>query len=66
LGNPRVSTERYLKGEKVRISNGPLCGLQGTMVDQGKKYLLIRIDAISKSPLVNIPAGNVRKWIANI
>jgi len=61
-GNPKISTESYFKGSKVRISSGPLSGLQGTLVDQkGNSCLLIRINSMDKNLLVDIPASNVSK-----
>ncbi|MFC2120729.1 UpxY family transcription antiterminator [Bacteroidota bacterium] len=52
-----VTTERYKKGEIINISQGPLKGNKGEIVEiQGKKQFLIRIENIGYSLLVKCPA----------
>lgn len=52
-----VTTERYKKGEIISITQGPLKGNKGEIVEiQGKKQFLIRIENVGYSLLVKCPA----------
>ncbi|MFC2097374.1 UpxY family transcription antiterminator [Bacteroidota bacterium] len=52
-----VTTEKYRKGEIINISQGPLKGNKGEIIEiQGKKKFLIRIENIGYSLLVKCPA----------
>jgi transcriptional antiterminator RfaH len=47
-----------LAGTRVEIIAGPLMGITGELVDYaGKKRVIIRIEEISKSMLVNVPSN---------
>jgi len=49
------STENLPVGTRVEITAGPLMGITGELVDYaGKKRVIIRIEEISKSILINI------------
>jgi transcriptional antiterminator RfaH len=51
-----VSPEQFREGDKVKIRSGPLFGISGELVEfRGKKLVLMRIEQIGQSLLVNIP-----------
>jgi transcriptional antiterminator RfaH len=51
-----VSPEKFREGDKVEVRTGPLFGLSGELVEfRGKRLVLMRIDQIGQSLLVNIP-----------
>lgn len=51
-----VSADRFNEGDRVEVRTGPLFGLQGELVEfRGKRLVLLRIDQIGQSILVNIP-----------
>lgn len=51
-----VSAEKFREGDKVEVRTGPLFGLSGELVEfRGKRLVLMRIDQIGQSLLVNIP-----------
>jgi hypothetical protein len=51
-----VTADRFHEGDKVEVRTGPLFGLSGELVEfRGKRLVLMRIDQIGQSLLVNIP-----------
>lgn len=57
-----LSTERFKKGQQIIIKEGALNGLQGEIVSiLNKKALLLRIDHVGYSLLVEIPAGFAKR-----
>ena len=49
-------TESLIKGTRVEIKAGPLTGISGELVEHaGKKRVIIRIEEINKTLLVNVP-----------
>jgi transcription antitermination factor NusG len=57
-----ISEEVFTPGDTVEVLQGSLRGLKGSFVDfRGKKYILLRIDAINQSLVVHIPPGWVKK-----
>jgi transcriptional antiterminator RfaH len=57
-----VSSEKFNYGEKVKIQSGSLAGIEGELVDfRGEQKVLLRIDKIDYSLLVNIPASRLKK-----
>jgi len=56
-----VSTELFTKGQIVEINTGSMQGIQGEIVSiSGKKKLLLRIDNIGYSLIVELPATCVK------
>jgi transcriptional antiterminator RfaH len=50
--------ERFDTGKKIKIIAGPLMGLSGELIEyQSKRKVLIRIDHIDQSVLINISAS---------
>ncbi len=50
-----LSTENYIKGHKVKITNGPMAGIIGEIIEvRGNKKLIIRIEPIGYSILLNL------------
>jgi transcription antitermination factor NusG len=50
-----ISTDEFKQGERVQVTHGPLFGFQGTFVEyKGKKRVMLRIDAVGQSLLVEI------------
>ena len=50
-----ISEHQFTKGEMVKIVAGPLQGLIGELVDfQTQKRLLLKIDHVGQSVLINI------------
>lgn len=57
-----VSADQFREGDKVRIRSGPLYGIAGELVEfRGKKLVLMRIEQIGQSLLVNIPVSLLEK-----
>lgn len=51
-----VSSEKFQPGDKVEVRTGSLFGLTGELVEfRGKRLVLVRIEQIGQSLLVNIP-----------
>ncbi len=62
LANSNAEIEKTIKnfksGQRVKVVDGPLKGLNGELVVHGrKKRFLVRIDHIAQNLLVNIPAS---------
>lgn len=54
--------ERIEPGSRVEIRSGSLMGIEGELVEhQGKRKVVIRIDHISHSLLVTLPANYITK-----
>ncbi len=52
----------FVKGDEVRINNGPLSGMEGFLVDfRGRRWFEIYISAIGKSILVDCTENIVKK-----
>jgi transcription antitermination factor NusG len=57
-----ISTERFNVGEPIEVTMGPLKGMQGVFVDKkGSKRIMMRIDAINQSLLIDINPAYVKK-----
>ena len=57
-----LTTQKIKPGEKIRINSGVLTGMEGEMVSyRGKNNLIVRIDQIGQSLLVNIPNEYIEK-----
>jgi transcriptional antiterminator RfaH len=55
-----LTVEKLQPGSKIRIISGVFTGIEGEMVDfRGKKNLIIRIDQVGQSILVNLPNEDV-------
>lgn len=53
-----VSPVQFREGDKVKIRSGHLLGISGELVEfRGKKLVLMRIEQIGQSLLVNIPVS---------
>jgi transcription antitermination factor NusG len=49
------------KGARVEIKTGPLCGIAGELFENaGKKRVIIRIEEINKTLLINVPCNYLR------
>ena len=57
------STQNFLKGEKIKITQGPLQGYEGEVVRDinGKKKVIIRISNIGYSLVIETPVSIVMK-----
>lgn len=53
------SNESFSKGDKIRITEGPLCGLNGEVVhdSKGKQKVIIRIENIGYSMVIESPSS---------
>ena len=55
-----VVERNFVKGDKITITAGPLCGLEGEFIETaGKCKVLVRIDAINHALLVSVPMAHV-------
>ena len=55
LGYPIITNRKYNVGDKLKIINGPLCGLEGHLTTQrGRNKLAITIKTIDRSILVEV------------
>lgn len=53
--------EKFSMGDKIEVTAGPLMGLTGELVEyQSKRKVLIRIDHIDQSILINISAAYLK------
>lgn len=53
---------KFCKGEKVKITSGPLAGLKGILMQQkGKTVFGVQIEAINKIISINISTSSVEK-----
>jgi len=56
-----VSNDKFSKGQDIEIIAGPLKGLKGELVDfQNEKRLILKIDSIGQTLLIQIPNNAVR------
>ena len=62
VGDYEISTDSFDLGDKVRVSSGPMEGLQGHLIrfTQNSK-LVINVDVIDKSVVVTIPSYFIEK-----
>lgn len=59
-----VTNESLEKGDTVEVKAGTLMGLNGELIEcRGTKKVLVRIDHIGKSILVEIPLGYLKKKV---
>jgi transcription antitermination factor NusG len=59
-GDVEVSNENFISGMRVRICEGPLMGTEGVLLRRnGKKRLLVRIEALQRCVSVDISANSV-------
>ncbi len=59
-----ISTEDFIAGERVEITEGALCGINGVFVEyRGKKRVLIRLDALNQNLVIEVKAGLLHKKI---
>jgi transcription antitermination factor NusG len=59
--SPEVITEKFNGGEPIHIIYGPLAGLSGEVVTcRGNKKLMVRIEQLGNSLMVELPAGCVQ------
>ena len=57
-----VTSENINKGDNIIVKAGPFIGLKGKLVDfKGKKKVVISIDNIGQSMLINIPIKYLEK-----
>ena len=60
-GSVRISTERFSPGDKVRITEGPLSGLECEVIKvDGQKTAIVRLGALG-SALVNLSLDTIHK-----
>ena len=58
----QVTNERLVKGERVRISVGPMAGLEGIIADfRGKKRLVLSFKQLGCSFFAEIPTDQIVK-----
>lgn len=61
-GAPVVSSNDYKKGEKLRVTGGPMTGLCGVLVERKGKYrLAVSIDIMQRSVLIEVPTQNLER-----
>ena len=57
-----VSSENFEPGDPIEIVAGKLMGLTGELIEsKGHKKVIIRIDQLDRSLLINISSGFIRK-----
>jgi transcription antitermination factor NusG len=57
-----ITTEEFLSGEKVEVTRGPMLGYKGTFVEyKGKKRIMLRIDAVGQSLLIEISPAIIKR-----
>ena len=57
-----VSSEHFAPGDPVEIVAGKLMGLTGELIEsKGNKKVIIRIDQLDRSLLINISSGFIKK-----
>lgn len=62
VGDFEVSSEKFQPGDQVRVSFGPMKGLEGNLLRFAQQSkLVINIDVIDKSVLVTIPSHYIEK-----
>ncbi len=58
-----ISFEKFVPGQKVMISAGPLTGLKGEVVSsRGKKKFVIKIEQLNCAFMVQIPAADLSHY----
>lgn len=57
-----ISTEKFKAGDPVEIIAGNLMGISGELIEyKGKKKVVVKIDHIQHSLLINIPSGLLQR-----
>jgi len=57
-----ITNENIMTGEHVQIKKGPFMGIKGELIEyKGKKKVVVRIDNIGQSLLINIPINFLKK-----
>ena len=57
-----LSSEKFEKGEQVKVTTGPLNGLTGELISSGdKKKVLVRIESLDKNIVVTIHTAFLAK-----
>ena len=57
-----VASNAFAEGDIVQINSGKFKGIEGIVLrEQGRRKLLIQIDAIGQGVKVDIPAGRLKK-----
>ena len=60
--SPEVSPYQYRIGEQVVVTKGPLQGREGKLIEiKGKKKLVVFIEALNQSLLIEIPSNSVEQ-----
>ncbi len=60
--NLNIDMSSYKSGQAVRIIEGPMKGLQGTLVRvTGQNKVRIEIDGVGKAVYINIPGAYIRR-----
>lgn len=56
------TSDRFRKGDKVRVNGGALKGLTGILINQrGRKKVIVQVDRIDQNLIVEVPGGLVEK-----
>jgi hypothetical protein len=59
-----VTNEVFQPGEKLLIDQGPLTGLEcETVLCQGKKRILVRVQLLNRSLVADLPVNAVRRAV---
>jgi transcription antitermination factor NusG len=62
----QVSNEVFYPGSPVQVNSGPFSGVKGTIIRQaGKTKLMVMVDQLGKSILLEIPAGMLMEYSPN-
>ena len=57
-----LSSEKFERGEHVKVTSGALNGLTGELISSGdKKKVLVRIESLDKNIVVTIPVAFLTK-----
>jgi transcriptional antiterminator RfaH len=57
-----ISSEKFAKGDNVKVVTGALEGLTGELIKVGgKKRVVVRIDRLDQNLILTIPVGFLRK-----
>jgi transcription antitermination factor NusG len=59
--NIEVSSQQFIPGDTVEVSEGPLIGLTGTLVSfKGKKRVAVQIEQLNLSLIVDLPLNQIQ------
>lgn len=60
-GDPEVSNENYMRGEELKIINGPLAGLKGVLINDGEQKLAVRVNILRQYVIVKASPADLER-----